>query len=88
MPARDDARQYRQRAVHCLEMARDATGARKLVLLRMAQAWARLAEKAERPRHDDVLAEAPPAKPDQHRRPKPKPAAKPKPVAKPQHGPH
>lgn len=59
MPGRIDAKQYRVRAQHCLDIARDLGSDRKLVLLEMAQAWMRLADQAERNRKSNLVYETP-----------------------------
>jgi hypothetical protein len=61
MPGRNDAREYRVRAQHCLDIANDLTGARKLALLEMAQAWTHLADQAERNQQTDLVYETPSA---------------------------
>ena len=44
----DAATEYRHCAVLCVEMAKSIEGAaQRLILLEMAQAWLRLADKAE-----------------------------------------
>lgn len=53
------AREYRLRAQHCLDIAGDLEGVRKVVLLDMAQAWLRLAEQAKRNQGSDVVYETP-----------------------------
>lgn len=62
MRKREDvrAREYRLRAQHCLDIAMDLDGVRKVVLLDMAQAWMRLAEQAKRNQSADVVYETPP----------------------------
>ena len=52
------------RARHCIDIAGDLDGARKLVLLEMAKAWMRLAGQAERNQKTDVVYEPPQAKTD------------------------
>src|SRR5690349_21373059 len=73
MRRRNDARQYRLRAQHCLDIANDLTGARKLVLIEMAQAWARLADQSERNQKSDLVYETPSSRkaPILHPRPAP-----------------
>jgi hypothetical protein len=49
MPESDDAAAYRKCALDCVEMARTIENpTHRLALLEMAQAWMRLAEKAEK----------------------------------------
>jgi hypothetical protein len=59
MPGREDASEYRLRAQHCLDIAKDAASSRKLILLEMAQAWLRLAALADRNRKNDLWYETP-----------------------------
>jgi hypothetical protein len=60
MPSRDDAKVYRVRAQHCLEIAQDTDDlGRKMVLLDMAQAWMHLAEQATRNRKNNMVYETP-----------------------------
>jgi hypothetical protein len=48
MPEGEDAKEHRRRALECVEMAKSIENpAYKLAMLEMAQAWMRLAEKAE-----------------------------------------
>ena len=49
MPESDDAKEYRRCALECAEMAKSMDNpAHRLALLAMAQAWIRLADKAEK----------------------------------------
>ena len=60
MRVSDDLEQYRRRAQYCLEVARTLTDrGRKLVALDMAQAWLKLAERAEKNRTVDIVYETP-----------------------------
>ncbi len=59
MPGRDDVKEYRLRAQHCLDIATGLHSPDKLTLLEMAQAWLRLADQAERNRKNDVVYETP-----------------------------
>ena len=59
MPGREDAKEYRARAQHCLDIAGDMDSSRKVILLEMAQAWLRLADQAERNQKNDVVYETP-----------------------------
>jgi len=61
MPVRNArAREYKLRAQHCIDIAADLEGIRKVVLLEMAQAWLRLADQAERSQAVDLVYETPP----------------------------
>ncbi len=59
MSNRDNPKQYRLRAQHCLDIAIGLQSPDKLALLEMAQAWLRLADQAERNRRNDVVYETP-----------------------------
>jgi hypothetical protein len=60
MPESDDAREYRHCAQECVEIANSiAHPAHRVALLEMAQAWMKLAEKADR--KPGVIYESPPA---------------------------
>jgi len=49
MPESDDAKEYRRRALECAEMAKCMDdSAHRVALLEMAQAWMRLADRAEK----------------------------------------
>ena len=49
MTQSDDAKEYRQRAQACVEMAKTIEDPKhRLALLEMAQAWIKLAEKADK----------------------------------------
>jgi hypothetical protein len=55
----EDAKDYLDRARHCLDIASTVDGSRRLILLEMAQAWSRLARQAERNRKADIVYETP-----------------------------
>jgi hypothetical protein len=60
MAGNDDARAYRVRAQHCLEIAQDlGDTSRRMILLDMAQAWIRLAEQAARNQRTNLVYETP-----------------------------
>jgi len=59
MSSRSDAKEYRLRAQHCLDIARDLDSGEKMTLLDMAQAWLRLADQAERNQRTDLVYETP-----------------------------
>jgi hypothetical protein len=56
MHGSESAKEYRVRAQHCIDIARDTQDAgRRLILVEMAQAWMRLADQAERNRKTDMV---------------------------------
>jgi len=59
MPGPEDAKEYLARARHCLDIASAVEASRRLILFEMAQAWMRLAERAERNRKSDTVYEPP-----------------------------
>lgn len=59
MLRRQGAKEYRIRAQHCLDIAKDFDSSQRVMLLKMAQAWLRLADQAERNRRNDVVYETP-----------------------------
>ena len=60
MPGSQAALQYRLHAQHCLEIAADLSDHReRLMLVDMAQAWANLAEQAEKTAMLDLVYETP-----------------------------
>jgi len=64
MSGRENAKEYRLRAQHCLDIAMDMDDlSKRMVLLNMAQAWMLLADQAERNMKTDVVYETPPARP-------------------------
>jgi hypothetical protein len=58
---KDPVREYKTRARHCIDIAADLDGARRLVLLEMAKAWMLLAEQAARNQRAQGVHEAPAA---------------------------
>ena len=59
MSTRGEAKEYRLRAQHCLDIACDLDSGEKMTLLDMAQAWLRLADQAERNQRNDLVYETP-----------------------------
>jgi hypothetical protein len=54
---------YRLYAASCVEIARDLEASRKLVFLDMAQAWVRLAERADKGGETILVYESPASAP-------------------------
>lgn len=63
MSGRENAKEYRLRAQHCLDIAMDMDDlSKRMVLLNMAQAWMLLADQADRNQTTDIVYETPPAR--------------------------